>query len=655
MERLGWSGEQKDWTDKLNNGKDVAIDPLFFTQPRQWIFKDSEESDIYNFSYQQEWKESFGERQQDSGIEVITGKREIKSIFAPAPIAPIGNADKFLIPHFAKDTEGERQPIQVKPRLMFYNGKQAAPYTWYLEDDFATAQGQSEYPVFSQFDRYPFDETALDLNWQNVVQFWELDDVGTSVGDGRTPKDIYKEYWERWFNDTFSATSRIFEGTFILDYDDVTRLKFNDLIYIKDAWYMPIEVSDYVLGTTSEVKVKLVKLGTVGININIEGPGAGVKSYNILGLCSGQTLCDAYCCTNFTQYSLWSANETLITSSELYLDAQLTIPAYSGYYSDGTNAVYVGRNGQIQFFADPSSCNCNPLTVFSSACKSADFCASCCCTTYAEPIYYDGVSLDSSTRAYSSNLYAPLDAGYWYRESGGSPVFIGRDGITIVQTGFCGNCNCNPLEEDIIVGQGSTIPGSCCGQGATGSGGITTVYSDTDYVYTGSTFYYDPNELYPVGATGTAYLSDGYVYAEVLGGTAGASGSCPSNATMWTECPDRTIQLRSQLVNNEGVSTELLINYEISFDGVNWLSNGRSTSTGTLFSDLYYPKFAAGTYVRFQVIVPPIYGGTVEYEIIKNGETVLGPTTDTPTFYTLGSGPISEGDLWEANFVWAAP
>ena len=647
-------GEQKDWTDKLNNAKDVSITPTFYTQQRQITFKDSKESDIYNFSYEQEYKEVFGERKQDSGIEVITGNRDLTSIFSPVPLAPIGNNANFLIPHFAKDTENERQPIQVKPRLMFYNGMQTSPLTWYISNDTvnpSVSTAKTEYPVFSQYDRYPFNESAFDLNWKNVEQFWDVEDT-PNVGSGRTPRDAYNLYWEDWYNDTFSSSSRILEGTFVLDYQDVTKLRFNDLLFVKDAWYMPLEIKDYVLGATSEVKVKLLKLGTVGINIDTTGPGSGVKSYPYSGLCFGDTLCDAYCCNGFAQYTLYSAQDTFGGTFQLFQDQSLFVPAAAGYYSDGTTILEVDRSGFVIAIGVGTSCSCNPLTVSSTACASTNFCTAVCCTSYPVSIYYDGTSLATSTLAFSSAGYGLLTPGTWYKENGSSsPVLIGRDGKTIVQVGNASGCICDELGYDDVLGYGSTEAGGCCGQGTTGAVGTNTMYYDTPNFYDATAFYNDPYQESPIGATADGYVSDGAVYVEVAGATAGATGGCTNAQTIWAECGDRTDSVDVTLENNSGTNTELQVYNEISYDGESFLANGYEVSTGANFDNSFAPLYSPSSWFRMQVVVPAIYGGAVAYVVRKNGDIVHIDSGTSAPYYTLTFGPIGE-DVYTVEFEW---
>lgn len=258
-------GNNKDWTAKLDRNFDVTTTPLLLTQPREIIFRDSQESDVFNDNYQKTVKEVFGELEQDSGLQILgDSTREITSIFAPVPLAPIGGGNRFLIPHFAKDTELERQPIQIRPRLMFYNGLRpttdAPLISWYIKNDSGVALSQSAYPVFSQFLGYPFDQTCTDLNWSNSPQFWALDN-NQDIGSGRTSKTAFTTYWKSWFDYTYSPYTRIMEATFVLDYKDMSQLRFNDRIFVKDSWWLPIEIKDYDTGKSLQsVKVKLAKL-----------------------------------------------------------------------------------------------------------------------------------------------------------------------------------------------------------------------------------------------------------------------------------------------------------------------------------------------------------------------------------------------------------
>ena len=434
-------GQEKDWSDKLDESQDVVIRPLFYNYEREIIFKDSEEDDIYNFSYRQANKETFGELKQDSNITLIKGQKVINSFFAGLPLAPIGLSDEFLIPHFAKDTETERQPIQVKPRIGYFNGVVASPLTWYMEGATGTVT-MNTYPLLSNFTQYPFNTSAIDISWTNSRQFWDPAAVGF---DGRTNRTSYSEYWSGWFTNTYDAYSRTMEATFVLDYDDVKELSFNDKIFVKDAWWLPTKIENFVLGAKSSTKVVLQKLGAVGINIG--GPQtSGVKVYPQGFFCySGESSCSACCCTGFFGYDIWTDNVDINSSTRFFSDDSGASTLPSGYYSNGTDFYEISAGGILLAVGTCVGCGClDGLVQYDNICYGPTLCDACCCFNESITVYANGESFDTSTVGYSDNSgTTTLTPFYWYHNpTEGTAIQVGEDGVTVIQVGICEGCGC---------------------------------------------------------------------------------------------------------------------------------------------------------------------------------------------------------------------
>lgn len=532
------NGQQKDWTDKLDEAKDISIKPLFYTQPRKVVFKDSEESDLYNFSYQQNNKETFGQLNQDSNIELITGEREIKSFFAPMPLAPIGGTGTFLVPHFAKDTETERQPIQVKPRLVFYNGEQTAPIAYYMLDDNNTSSQQQTYPLISQFNYYPFDATCYDLNWTNSPQFWDpaYNTYGGTGFDGRTPQTTYTKYWEAWFNSTYNPYSRIMEAYFVLNSTDIQDLSFNDIIFVKDSWWLPTKISDYVLGSKQSVKVEMIKLGgNVGISIGVTGPTSvtGPILHQFTGLCFGLSQCDAWCCRSPKRYTIYTYEKFLNQSNTFFSNPSGSITAQAGWYSDGVNTYQVNQFGVVIAVGTGSGCSCGSTLNAFSVCASQSFCGACCCTSYTTTVYGDGASLADSTVLWAdSGGTVPLTPNYYYKNAS-AQVQLGSNGSTITQYGICTYCNCGGFDNggtysfSLSTDAKSATPEEACFN--TSPEKFESFFQDAALFVDSIEFYYDVNAQNPIGPGGaTGYVSDGYQVKYFEGATASANTLCSS-------------------------------------------------------------------------------------------------------------------------------
>lgn len=635
-------GEQKDWTAKLDQSKDISITPLFYSQTRQIYYADSEEGDIYNFLYQQQNKETFGELKTDSNIQLLTGEKTIKSLFASTPLAPIGLSNEFLIPHFAKDTETKREPIQIKPRLLFYNGIQPSPLTWYMES--ATGPvAYNSYPVASSFDKYPFDSLSFDLNWTNPPQFWDGDIVGFN---GRTAKTAYSEYWKTWWDFTYDPFSRIMEATFSLDVADIQKLKFNDQIWVRDAWWMVQEIKDFVLNERQLCRVKLLKMGDFGFQQGITGPQG--KNYLQTGLCfSTVSACNACCCVDQTGVNIYSSAKTLAGSLQFFQDQAGLIFAPAGYYSNGTNVYTVGAFGAVTASGTCVGCSCTPtgLVEVNDVCVGDSLCQVCCCSLGDAQIFIDGPSIDLSTKAYGTTGGAPLTPGKWYREPGSNfAAKMGPNGINILAIGVCTNCNCKELPFVEVYSPSTDAVTACCPE----YNPQVKLWSQTGG--TGATAYYtDQFEITKYQPGATSFVSDGRNVEEItVSGSASFFGACTP-----TLCNDRTETFYINVENQLVTATEIGVSGLLSLDGVNTFYNGDFLSSGSSFDDQYESYYPVGSWFGAEVTVPGIYSGTYYYEIYWN--SVLVETGIQESGYTTPTGlygPLQSGDVFSINISW---
>ena len=653
-------GTQKDWTDKLNEEKDISIKPLFYTQSRRIIFKDSEEADVYNFSYQQGNKQTFGQLNQDSNIELITGDRTISSIFAPVPLAPIGNSKKFLIPHFAKDTETQRQPMQVKPRLMFYNGRQTAPYAWYMYTTIPGASGsvalQTSYPLVSQFSLYPFNSAAFDLNWTNSPQFWDpLENTAVAPGStgatgfsGATTNTAYVKYWQPWFNATYDPYSRIMEAEFALDSTDVQDLSFNDLIMVGDSWWNVTKITDYVLGTKQNVKVQLVKLGDVGVSIGgtSQVTIGGTVLYQFNNICYSGTICGAVCCTAITKYSIWADNALLYQSQFFFANPSGSIPAQAGYYSDGTYFYNVNEFGVVTAIGLNSlaSCTCVPTLYAISVCASDTFCTACCCTTYSQTIYGDAANLANCTVLYGNSSGTTTLVPNRYYKNASAQARIGSNGFTITSFGSCSTCNCGGNENNGVYARAASAPtettfaepAQACS--CTGQDQFQTVYTDAETFLDSSVFYYDTNSELPLAPSGaTGYISDGEYVKYYEGATAaGATLNCADFTPI-----DRTNSVTFRAISNIGLDMTAIFRYFTCPDPATYLFVDEAVYPGFDWDETHVVDYNPSNFVAATLIVD--VPCTVVYDYYQNGIVIdhLDQRLEPGMEYTFQSrGPV---------------
>ena len=667
-------GSVKDWTTKLDDSKSYKLTPLFQSQPRFLTFKDQEDSDYLNYNYQQARKQVYGQLNQDSQIEIIKGSKDIQGIFAPLPLGPIGygagasvsdveDAETFLVPHIAKDTvsndgPGKREPIQPKLRLAWYNGLVGSggpgtnvSKTWYLSDDSNTAQAQTKIPLVSEYYPHPWSNQNFLLDWNNSTPNWDI--TLSPNPSGNSSFTNFQRFWSDWYNATYGQVASVelpngeiiqtrdyaylFEGEFVLDYKDIIDLRFNDLIWIKDAYYLVNSINDYVVGEKSPCKVVLYKINNIDLAIPVPNQPVQNVCY------SSETLCDAVCCQTLSTINVIFVSDpaNIGIGTRVFLNAAGSLWAPAGFYSDGTSVYTVDANAQVTDIdtigSSPAICNCIPELDPLELCyfgATGDSCLACCCQGPTGEVW---IADASATWAQTNNVFYANTTGSAYAPNGwysdGNNFVYVNNGIK-TQTGSCNVCNC--LIYDITQFNGCTGATECEASCCTNSLNYT-FWADSPNL-TGASFLYANQTGTPV-ANGWYY--DGVSVVQVSGGT-GAVTAVGDPSTC-EPCANETLDVYFDFVSNvNGTGTFVITR---SFDGVNYIPEStKDLSTipaNTTFN--YTGAIATGTYVRGRLVYGAAHDTGVFQTKIEGGANLnsqgtvrFSTYTYTPTQPTTG-------------------
>ncbi|MFZ9876125.1 MAG: hypothetical protein ACO3EY_03600 [Candidatus Nanopelagicales bacterium] len=664
-------GTVKDWTAKLNDKKSYKLTPLFQKQTRFMTFKDQEDSDYLNYNYQQARKQVYGQLNKDSQIDIIVGNTDVQGIFGTLPLGPIGYgagalsndvqaAETFLIPHIAKDTPsndgpGKREPIQPKLRLAWYNQLCGATgpdsvvsKNWYLKDDSGTAQVQDKVPLMSSFYPHPWSDSSYLLDWNVSTPTWNSGITGNP--SGFTNDTVFGRFWQTWYDSTYGQINTvtlpngqtiqsrdyayIFEGEFILDYKDIIDFRFNDLIWIKDAYYLVNSINDYVVGEKSPCKVVLYKLNNIGLAI----PN---NNFPVDGICySTESICDAACCQLISPISVVFVEDPLdiTVGTRLFLNAAGTIWAPAGYYSDGTYVYTVDTLAQVTVIdtigSSPALCNCIPDLDPLELCyygATGDACLACCCQGTTGEFWMqnnDPASWYTNTVIFANSTGSAYPPTGWYAYDNQNYVYL-NNGIR-TQSGSCSSCNCLIYDLTQFTGcTGSTLcNASCCTSNLN-----YTFWADSDDLNTATVLFSNQ--------TGTP-VADGWYYnglaaVQVSGGTGaiaatGDPGSCEP-------CANETLDVYFNFLSNVNGTGSFVI--ERSFNGASFMPESTkdlsTISAGTTFN--YTGAVATGTFVRGTLVYGASHDTGVFTTKIEGGSTLN--SQNTVKFSTYSYTPVN--------------
>ena len=662
-------GQTLDWTAKLDTSKDLKITPLFYGQDRFQIYKDQEDGDFINYQYQLTYKQTVGQLNLDSTNELIKGTKTYQDSFAPTPIAPIGFKDgdvpgsRFVIPHIAKDVgstddtagttviTGKREPIQPKLRLVFYNGLIVAPLTWYARKQNGGHPGAYEtlttYPLMSSYSEWPVSSSTFDLNWENEAPFWDATD--NYLGNGQTAFSCFNTYWKTWYDVTFDPYSRIVEANLVLDYSDILDLKFNDYVFIKDAWYFVNNITDYIAGQSTNCRVQLIKVGNIGITL----PIVAEVEYTPINLCFASTACFAYCCNpnvggNPSSGTYYMDAVTLATTTRLYTDQFGSIVASNGFYSDGTTTIQVSGGNAIAII-DTSSCDCT-VTSYSFTVKFAStLCgqAGVCCNGITQTVYgANPVFENNSYLYYNAGLTLPVGQGH-YKETAGTDA-LKVQGLLgqVIEIGTCTACPpCDTYYPHTIcyaTTEASQYYSCCCED-------IQTVWTNNS-LFTGSTEIYLDNSGATPAPLGYYNESGDIGRVNVTAGVISSFANCVNSDIT---CPVLDVDIEVSLTADAPSYTSSATLYK-SNDQVNWVAVGSvSIAPGDPAFTTVVNTFTVEELVYTKcTFTTNTIDGTLVSEVEVNLTQIQQHANPTPVSYTeILAGTVSSTNTYRYSGV----
>ena len=306
------SGATLDWTKKLDISKDIVIRGTDDIKKSKLYFSYSAGQDTYSKLFVDQGRiygdykvEPYKVDASQVPSAFLTGNTDIKLVAQSTPSTQV-NGSNIICPRFWTQS-GDEPPKFTAPGLRFLYW--ADTNSIYLYDEtFANGVLQQVPNVNHYNDTSGFNPNfagQYDLNWAPETPLHDY--------TMNPENNLFTQYWRDYLDSIYSDDARILEASFALNNTDILSLNFGDYIFVKDAYWRIIELSDYKMGQYESTRVKLLKVS----------PGAPAKpacdiipvSNNPDGSVNFETPAGAsvsatqYCCNyfNFT----WSVNTNL--------------------------------------------------------------------------------------------------------------------------------------------------------------------------------------------------------------------------------------------------------------------------------------------------------------------------------------------------------
>jgi hypothetical protein len=246
------SGDDYDWTGKLDLSKDIVLTPAADIRKRvlKWSYK--EQGDFFNAKYKTGAQRIYGElRLTDPGNDFSTSDYTVELTFGASPCDLIPNTN-YIIPKYFNE-KGEF--MTPGPRIL-YRRDAAEDAVVMVYDEVAEEASFTIIPLLSHYRAIPTAIGTDDLNFGQEIPPHPIEAMPLHT--------LFDRYWRQYISELYDSEQKIMEAYFKLSVTDVFGLKFNDKIWIKDSWWRVIELTDYIVADEQVTKCKLIRLLDIG-------------------------------------------------------------------------------------------------------------------------------------------------------------------------------------------------------------------------------------------------------------------------------------------------------------------------------------------------------------------------------------------------------
>ena len=241
------SGQVRDWTEKLDRSRDQKVNFLPELSNKRLKLTYKESDDLYNNLYTATTVEIYGQQEVVFQNEYVKGTDVKELIFSPTPSQPTSfNAVLPLIPGISP---------KGNPRILLDSGlRDCGDYNiinYEATPDLpANAEyGLTKYPLLSHFNN-TYGPT-FDINFGVCdFYFYDIEDF--------TLNNLFNNFWRRTVAQIDQG--KLMTAYFMLDENDMSVLKLNDLIRINNSWWNINKIIDYNANARVATKVELLAI-----------------------------------------------------------------------------------------------------------------------------------------------------------------------------------------------------------------------------------------------------------------------------------------------------------------------------------------------------------------------------------------------------------
>lgn len=239
-----------DWTQLLDDKKDIEILPSSTIEGKRYYFKWNEDNDYDNKRYRDRFNIGYGDHVYEVESTWQTGRRDYKVSLSQT--IPTDALTPLVIPRIISFDENTNvvKPFKGKPRIYIWNGLK--PGGWRLCDNVITSfEDLTTYPSVHHFDNWQ--SPTFDLNWGLPQELQYSTGVVTN-------NNLFTGYHRDFLLDITGRDSKILQAYFKLNGNMISNMNFGKLKMINGVLFRLNEIKDFDDTVDESTFCELIKI-----------------------------------------------------------------------------------------------------------------------------------------------------------------------------------------------------------------------------------------------------------------------------------------------------------------------------------------------------------------------------------------------------------
>ena len=244
------AGSTVDWTSKLDTSQSLELAPMGELNAKNYLYTYKSDSDYLNKTYNDGYKEIYGQGKQTIDNDFITSETKTELTFSPTPLQRLGTTDRVISRIYAYDSStGNIKYTKHNIRILYYAGLFNTTTTWNYTSTLSGTSVENQYPYVGHFDDPS--NPVIDLNFDYVRELYYTPALWS-------PNTLYNTYYKKMLDEITDKDSKIVTGYFYLKPSDIFALDFRNQFYV-DGYYLRLnKIMDFDINQNKPVKCEFI-------------------------------------------------------------------------------------------------------------------------------------------------------------------------------------------------------------------------------------------------------------------------------------------------------------------------------------------------------------------------------------------------------------